>query len=79
MTTNTSEAHLKKMRKEKTDGLLSFHAFTGANTSSRFAGKTTKVLPTLGNLGGIVVLSSTETDAALENLIFLYGPKVQIV
>ena len=37
-----------------------------------------KCFKTFGNLGRIVDLSSTETDAALENLIFLYGPKVQI-
>ena len=44
MTTNTSEAHSQKWEKNKTDGLLDFHAFTGANTSSRFVGRQQEVL-----------------------------------
>lgn len=78
----------EQLGKEKAEGLLGFHAFTGADTSGRFAGKTKKKcfqtfmtassdeLRAFGNLGRGVDLPSTETVTALEKFVCrLYCPK----
>ena len=74
--------------KDKADALLGFHAFTGADTSGRFAGKTKKtafkifmsspqdVLRAFQCLGKGITLSSEETVTALEKFVCsLYCPK----
>ena len=78
----------EKLGEEKADGLLGFHAFTGADTSGRFAGKTKKKcfntfmtassdeLRAFGSLGTGVDLPSPETLGALERFVCrLYCPK----
>ena len=74
--------------KDKADALLGFHAFTGADTSGRFAGKTKKtafkifmsspqdVLRAFQCLGKGITLPSEETVTALEKFVCsLYCPK----
>ena len=74
--------------KDKADALLGFHAFTGADTSGRFAGKTKKtafkifmsspqdVLRVFQCLGKGITLPSEETVTALEKFVCsLYCPK----
>ena len=70
----------EQLGEEKADRLLGFHAFTGADTSGRFAGKTKKKcfntfmtassdeLRAFGSLGTGVDLPSPETLGALERL-----------
>ena len=71
----------EQLGEEKADGLLGFHAFTGADISGRFAGKTKKrcfntfmtvspdELRAFGSLGTVVDLPSPETLGALERFV----------